>query len=164
MRRPRARAAVLVVAAVIAVGLAATAVAFWGGAVGGSVQTEIADPRPLVLGPGSPSAQLYPGGAASVAVIAANPNAYSVHVGSMTLDTSAGTGGFDVDPEHGGCDVSALGFAPQDHGGIGWSVPPRSGGIDGALPIDMTGALTMGADAANACQGAVFTVHLVAGE
>ena len=123
-------------------------------------ETRLADPLPLTLQPGAPSAQLYPGGSASVAAVLSNPNPYSVRVASMRLDTSRGTGGFDVDSEHGDCDLSSLSFTTQDGAGEGWNVPPKTGASDGSLPVNMAGALTMGAAAGNACQGAVFTVHL----
>lgn len=164
MNRPsitRPLAALIVVAALAA--LAAGALAFWTGGGAGSTQARVADPLPLALSPGTPQALLFPGGNVSVSTIATNPNPYVVNVPSLELDTSAGTGGFGVDAGHSGCAPSSLHFAAQSNDDDGWNVPPKSGDADGALPIDMAGALTMDAGAANACQGAVFTVHLVAG-
>ena len=43
----------------------------------------------------------------------------------------------------------------QTNGGAGWTVPGS-----GVLSVTLTGALAMGSGAANACQGATFTVHL----
>ena len=150
----------LVIGLFAAAAFAIGATAYWSGVGLGSTSTRLADTKSLVLSAGTPTAQLYPGGSASVSVVASNPNPYVVHIGSLVLDTSAGTGGFDVDVLHSSCAVGPLGFTAQDHAGKGWSVPPKTGGTDGTLPIDMAASLTMSVGAANACQGAVFTVHL----
>jgi hypothetical protein len=163
MRRRLSRTRLVIIAAVLVLGLAAGAVAFWAGSGHGNAQTRVGDPLTLVLGPGVPTAQLAPGGSANVAVVATNPNPYTVHFATLGLDTGRGSGGFDVDAGHGGCNVATLAFVPQDNAGAGWTVPPRAGGTDGALPVNMADALTMSGSAANACQGAIFTVYLVAG-
>lgn len=115
------------------------------------------------LTPGSPSAGLYPGGQTSVVLTASNPNTTIVLIRSLALDTSQGTGGFSVDAGHSGCAVTALSFATQTNGGAGWSVPANNGIADGTLSITLTNALSMTSSAANACQGATFTVYLAAG-
>lgn len=164
MNRPsitRTLAALIAVATLAA--LAAGALAFWSGTGAGGAQARVADPLPLALSPGTPQALLIPGGNVSVSTIATNPNPYVAHVASLELDTSAGSNGFGVDAGHGGCAPSSLHVAAQDNGDAGWDVPPKAGAADGALPIDMEGALSMDAGAADACQGAAFTVHLVAG-
>ena len=148
---------------IAAAALSAAAVAYWSGTGSGATQTQLANTVALVLSPGTPSMQLFPGDDVSVSLIANNANPYTVRVGSLMLDTSAGTGGFDVDAGHAGCDVSTLRFVTQNNAGAGWTVPPKSGAVNGSLPIDIDDSLTMGADATNACQGAIFTVHLVAG-
>jgi hypothetical protein len=163
MRPKLTGAGLLVVGVVAALVLAGGAVAYWTGLGQGTTQTRLGDPKTLVLSAGTPTAQLYPGGPASVSAVAANPNPYVVHITSLDVDTGTGTGGFDVDAGHGGCDVASLSFAAQDNNGSGWAVPPKAGASDGLLPIDLTDALTMNENAKNACQGAVFTVHLVAG-
>jgi hypothetical protein len=163
MRRLRIGTRGLAVAVVITLAIAAGAVAYWTGAGSGNARTRVGDPLALALGPGTARALLFPGGDVSVSTIATNPNPYTVHVTSLALDTGAGTGGFDVDGAHSGCDLSSLRFTVQSNAGSGWTVPPRAGAVDGALPIDMDDALTMDASAANACQNAVFTIHLVAG-
>lgn len=143
-------------AAVLVLALAAGASAFWH--TGSGTATAIVQTGPVTLGPGSAGAGLTPGGSTDVEVVATNPNVYDASIASLVLDTSAGTNGFDVDPDHSACDTSVLHFAPQDNGGPGWSVPAND-----TLDIDMLGALTMDNDASNACQGATFTVHLMAG-
>lgn len=117
----------------------------------------------LSLSPGSPTAGLYPGGSTNVVTTATNSNASAVRIGSLLLDTSQGTGGFAVDAGHSGCSVAALGYTTQSNGGAGWSVPARVGITNGTLAITLSNALTMSASAASACQGATFTVYLVAG-
>jgi len=162
MRRALTGTRGVTLAILIAVTLSAGAVAYWTGIGFGSTDLRLADPKTLVLSAGSPNVDLYPGGSANVSVVASNANPYIVHIASLALDTGAGTGGFDVDAAHVGCDVTPLALKSQDNAGKGWTVPPRSGTVDGPLPIELVGALTMGASARNACQGAVFTVHLVA--
>jgi hypothetical protein len=162
--RPFTRRTIVIATTVALVALTSSALAYWGGAGSGSSQTQLGDPKPLVLSPGTSSAQLYPGDDASVAIVATNSNPYPVHIGSLSLDPSAGTGGFDVDGPHGTCGVSTLGFTSQGNGGHGWTVPPKAGATDGTLNIGLLNALTMGTGAANACQGATFTIHLVAGD
>ncbi len=155
------RTGALLVAIAIAAGLAAGAIAYWSANGSGSATTVLTDAQSLSFEPGSPTAQLYPGDDASVAIVATNSNPYFVHIGSLVLDTNDGEP-FEADAAHSGCDVSALSFTSQDNGGAGWHVPPQAGSTDGTLTIDMSSAMAMSATAASACQGATFTVHLEA--
>lgn len=148
--------------AVIAVIAGGTAFAYWGGTGRGNSSGTTGTAAPLALSPATPSAALYPGGSTDVALTAANPNGFSVHIGSLALDTGSGTGGFAVDAGHPGCATSTLVYATQTNG-TGWTVPAKAGAANGVLPITLPGALAMGLTAANACQGASFTVHLVVG-
>jgi hypothetical protein len=134
---------------------AGTATAFWAASGAGSGAAGTGTGRALTLSPATPTAQLYPGGQASVVLTAANPNVASVHIASLGLDTTQGTGGFAVDASHAGCVLTALSFATQTNSGAGWTVP-----ASGSLPITLTGSLSMTSTAANACQGATFTVYL----
>jgi len=152
--------AAVAIALLAVVALVGTASAYWGGEGDGRTQLRLGDAQALVLGPGVPSALLYPGGDSAVSVVATNANPYTVHVGTIHLDTSTGMGGFDVDAAHSTCDTSSIAFASQSNGGAGWTVPPRAGGTDGIRSIDLPDALSMSTTAADACQGAVFTVHL----
>jgi hypothetical protein len=160
VRRPAAKGplALLIVIAVLA-GTAAGAFAYWGGPGSGSATTVLADTQSLSFTPGTPTAELYPGDDASVAIIVSNPNPYFIQIGSIVLDTGGGPA-FAVDAAHSGCDISVLNFVPQDNEGAGWRIPPRAGTTDGTLAIDMAAAMRMSAAAANACQGATFTVAL----
>jgi hypothetical protein len=84
-----------------------------------------------------------------------NPNAATVRVGSLALDTSQGTNGFAVDAGHAGCNVNALSFVTQTNGGAGYTVPGT-----GSVSLTLPNAVSMASSAANACQGAAFTVYL----
>ena len=84
-----------------------------------------------------------------------NPNAAEIRVGSLALDTGQGNGGFAVDGAHSGCGLAPLSFVTQTNAGAGWTVP-----ASGVLSVTLTNALSMGTGAANACQGASFSVYL----
>ncbi len=92
-----------------------------------------------------------------------NPNLAEVSVRSLALDTSQGTSGYSVDAGHAGCNVTALSLATQNNGGAGWTIPKKVGAVNGTLSVTLTNALSMGAAASNACQGATFTVFVAAG-
>ena len=117
----------------------------------------------MTLSSGTPTAALYPGGTADVALSASNPNSSALRIKSLALDTSQGTGGFAVDAGHSSCSVAALQFTSQNNGGNGWTVPAKSGSTNGTLSIGLANAISMSTGAANACQGASFTVYLKAG-
>jgi len=160
-RRRLALLAVLLVLLSIPVG--GIAWSYWsaGGVGGGSGANRT--PTALSLSAGTPAAGVYPGGSTNVVLTATNSNTSIVKIGSLLLDTTQGTSGFAVDGSHSGCSVAALGFTTQNNGGAGWSVPAKVGAVNGTLSITLTSALTMTASAASACQGATFTVYLVAG-
>lgn len=98
-----------------------------------------------------------------MALTIGNPELSAVHVATLSLDTTQGTGGLAVSPGHSSCSLSALSYVTQSNGGAGWTVPAATGSVDGSLSLDLAGALSMTNAAANACQGASFTVYLVAG-
>lgn len=111
----------------------------------------------LTLTVGAPSGALYPGGSADVDSSVSNSNPFPVHVSSVTLDTSQGTNGFDVDAGHSGCNLSSLSFTTATNGGAGWDIPASS-----SVDVDAAGAIAMSSAANDSCQGATFTVHLTA--
>jgi ferric-dicitrate binding protein FerR (iron transport regulator) len=163
MRRPgRRQASMLLVAIAIAVAVAAAAFAFWRGSGNGEATTVLSNIQSITMQPGTQTAQLYPGGDSNVSVVLGNPNSTFIQVGSIVLDPSASQP-FAVDSNHSACRVSTLSFVAQDNGGAGWRIPPRAGSTDGSLLIDMPAAMKMSLAAANACQGATFTVQLKAG-
>jgi len=154
MRRKRV-AAVIVVAVLC---MAASAAAYFTTAGSGSGTAGLGSSRPVTIAAGStPSTPLVPGGDGDVTARISNPNPYAVHVGSLALDASQGTDGFDASPP--GCNLGdALAFTTQTNGGAGWEIP-----ANGTLDLDLAGSLRMTTDASNACQGARFTVYLGAG-
>jgi hypothetical protein len=156
-------AIVAAVVATIAAAVGTAAVAYWPATGPGTATAASTTVQTVTLTPGTPAAQLYPGGTADVVLTISNPNLFSVRIGSLALDPGQGTGGFAVDPAHQSCATSVLAFGAQTNGGAGWSAPAKSGAVDGALAVTLSNALTMSAAAASACQGASFTVYLVAG-
>jgi len=151
----------LLVALAVSIGGAANA--YWGGSGSGVGSATTGTALAVTLSPGAPAAELHPGGVTNVELTVSNPNAYPVQIGSLALDTGQGTAGFAVDAGHSGCDVSALSFTTDTNGGAGWTVPEKVGAVDGTLPVTLTNDLTMAEVAANACQGARYTVYLAAG-
>jgi hypothetical protein len=140
--------------------LALPAAGFWsfgGGAGTGGARTGA--PAPVVASPATADEPLFPTGAplGDVSLTLANPNPFSVRVPRLALDSTRGTGGFEVDAAHAGCDLSSLSFATQTNGGAGWSLPASE-----TIAVELDGALALAPTAADACQGATFTVHLVA--
>lgn len=108
----------------------------------------------LIVSGGTDTQSLLPTGTATgdVAATLVNGNSARVHVASLALDTSQGTGGFSSNAA-----PCALSFATQTNGGSGWTVP-----ANGSLTIDLVGSVTMGTSAASSCQGQNFTVYLKA--
>jgi hypothetical protein len=153
-----ARLGLFVVALIL--GTFGTAYGFWTAIGGGSGAAATAAPVPVTLSPATPTTELFPGGQSAVTLVVTNPNPFVVRIRELTLDPSEGTGGFAVDAGHAGCDVSTLSFTTQTSG---WNIPARVGIVDGSLSISLANALAMGSAAANACQGANFTVYLSAG-
>jgi hypothetical protein len=137
--------------------VAAVAAAYWRASGTGAGAASTRGTSALTIAPGSPTAQLYPGGQATVVLTLTNPNPSAVRIGSLALDTGQGTAGFAVDAGHSSCGLGALSFATQTNGGAGWTVP-----ASGTLPLSLTNSLSMTAAAANGCQGATFTVFLKA--
>jgi hypothetical protein len=160
MMRPGMRSRLLPtsVLVILALAVGGTAQAYWAGAGGGAGAGTTETIVALRLNPGTPAYALFPGGRTDVVLIVANPNASVARIGSLALDPGQGAGGFAVDGSHSGCDVSTLSFTNQTNGGAGWTVP-----ASGTLPVTLADALAMDTGAANACQGARFTVYLAAG-
>ncbi len=103
---------------------------------------------------GTATQSLLPTGSPTgdVAATLNNGNSSRVHVGSLSLDTSQGAGGFSSNAA--GC---ALSFTTQTNSGNGWTIS-----ANGSVAVDLTGSVTMGTGAASTCQGQSFTVYLTA--
>jgi hypothetical protein len=155
--RFKACALTFAVAAIVALLAAATTGAFWtvGGTGSGAASAEFV--ASVTLTPSTATSDLYPGRSGDVGVSIANGNTYQAFVGSLVLDTGRGTNGFSVDGGHSGCDVVALSFTTQSNGGTGWFVPAGS-----TLDLDLANAVSLDTGAASVCQGATFTVFLLA--
>jgi hypothetical protein len=135
----------------------AAALALSGGAV---ATASVASPDPLSIAAQTPTVNLlYPGGSGEVDATVSNPNPFPLRINSLVL----GSGGIGVDSAHSGCDTSALHFTSQSNGGAGWDVPARVGTTNGILDLQLTGSISMDTSAANACQGATFTISVATG-
>ena len=158
--RPTRRKGLIVgaVLALLTLGTITTASAYWHDGGSGSGSAATGTTQAVTLSPATATAQLYPGGQAAVELSITNPNPGSVRVGSLALEPAQGTGGFAVDGAHSGCVLSTLSFTTQTNTGAGWTVAGS-----GTLSVTLTNALSMTVAAANACQGASFTVYLAAG-
>jgi hypothetical protein len=143
--------------------LSGGAEAFWTGGGSGTGAGSTDTVQAVTLTPGTTSGGLTPGGSRDVVLTVSNPNLATVSVRSLALDTSQGTNGFSVDAGHPACSVSALSLATQSNGGSGWTVPKKVGSVNGTLSVTLPNALSLSLGAANACQGATFTVFLAAG-
>jgi hypothetical protein len=142
---------------------AGAALAYFKSAGSGTGSASAGTTQAVTLTAGTPSTQLYPGGQADVALTISNPNPVRVHIGSLSLNTGQGTGGFAVDGPHSTCGLSTLGYTTQTNSAAGWFIPPKVGATNGSLTVDLSGSLSMTTSAASACQGANFTVYLTAG-
>ncbi len=152
----------LIAAVVAALVVAGSALGYYTAPGSGRGSATVGSPQEVELSASTPTTQLYPGGTSDVKLTVRNPNAFQVKIGRLSLNTAQGTNGFSADAGHPGCDVSALSFTSalgtQNNGGSGWDVPASAP----AFPIDLVSAVTMSTSAANACQGASFTVYLQA--
>lgn len=148
----------LVLAALMAATMG-SAQAYWAGSGTGSASGSSGTQVPLVMSPGTPSTALRPAGESDVVLTISNPDTSPASLTSIALDTTQGAAGLSVDAAHSSCDTSAVTYATQTGA---WTVPARSGSVDGSLDVVLTDAIAMDVDAADACQGAELTVHLVA--
>jgi hypothetical protein len=161
--RPLVRVLLTSLLVVLAMAGGGVANALWSQSGNGPGSATTGTAVAVTLSPGTPAADLFPGGQANVVLTVSNPNASPLHIGSLSLDSGQGTDGFSVDVDHSGCGLATLSFTPQDNSGAGWSVPARVGDVNGTLPVTLTNALSMSLSASNACQGATTAVYLSAG-
>lgn len=155
------RTRLVVIATLMMIGFAfiGVASAYMVAAGGGTGSAGTGTTLPVTLTPAVPTSQVFPGGQSAVALNINNPNPGPVRIESLALDTSQGTGGFAVDGAHSGCSVAALSFATQTNGGAGWTAPG-----DASLSVTLPDALVLDLAAGNACQGASFTIYLMASQ
>ncbi len=158
----------LVVAMVVALGLAGAALAYYTSTGSGSGGAQVGDAQALLISSDvAPGTALFPGGSGDVTVRVENPNTFKIHINQIALDTARGEGnsGFDASPA--GCNLTsvppALTFSTQDNGANGWDVDPKVGSTNGFREFDFANSVHMNVNAVNACQGATFTVYLTVG-
>jgi hypothetical protein len=137
----------------------AAALGYWSAAGAGTTSVTLPQPLALSLSVGVPRDALSPGNSAGVALVVDNPNTIQQHITAFSLNSGSSTP-IAVDAAHSGCNVSALSFTTATNGGVGWVVPPKVGASDGTLQVVLANALAMSTAAANACQGAQFTIAL----
>jgi hypothetical protein len=109
----------------------AVAFAAWSTNGAGQASAQAGTASAVTLTAAAPSTVLYPGASAAVATTIGNPNPFPVHVSSIALDASQGTGGFSVDAAHSGCDLATTGtfssatevLLPGTLGGTTWTLP-----------------------------------------
>ena len=147
---------ITLVGATVVLLAASAALAYYtvGASATGSTDTQVETAQSITMTAVAVPSSLYPTGTAigDVRTSVYNPNAFSVKVGSIALDTSQGTNGFassEVAPAD-----CALSFTTQTNGGNGFDLPAS------VTNLDLNDSLTMGTGAAPACQGATFTVYL----
>ena len=118
--------------------LAGIAAAVWSAVGSGTGNGGSGTTVAVTLTPAAPTAALYPGGQADVVLTVTNSNIAPVRIGSLSSDTTRGTGGFSVDAGHAGCVLSTLTFTTQTNGTTGWTVPAKSGSVAGTLAVTLT--------------------------
>jgi hypothetical protein len=136
-----------VVSLVILLGIAGVVVAAWMIDGTGEGRAIAGEAQPLTLTAGTPTNLLYPSGTSNVATHVNNPNPFPVVVTSFTQDG-------DITSDTAGCDPTnhQVSFTTQTGE---WGI-----GANASISIELVDAVSMGADSADACQGAAFTIPL----
>jgi hypothetical protein len=150
------RLAIVIAALIAAAACAGTSWAYFASQGTGTGSATAASAQPVTLSPATPATGLYPGSSADVAFTVSNPNGGPVVIPSVALDTSQGSNGLGVDGSHTGCALSALTFTSTPGS---WTIPAHAS----AFAIDLPGSISLSPSAADACQGATFTVYLKVG-
>jgi hypothetical protein len=137
-----------IAAALVCLG-AGTAYAYFtsSGSGTGSASTGTMQTVTITATAGTPATPLLPDGTGDVVLQVDNPNDFAVTLVSVT-----GSGSITVDSEHSGCDPSVVTFTNQT--GLSIGVPANTTGYQ----VDLPGAAAMSSAAADACQGATFSI------
>ncbi len=99
---------------------------------------------------GTETTPLLPGGSGDVILNVTNPNPYAVTLVSVT-----GNGTISVDGSHPGCTTAGI-VTFSDQTGLTQTIP----GNGTTTAVDLPGAAHMALTAANACQGATFSIQV----
>jgi len=150
LRNRRTKAAAIGAAAVLA--FAAAGLAYFTATGSGSGPAYVGNAEGLTISSAAPLSELYPGGSSDLAATVHNPSPVAVHVHSFVL----GPDGITNDKP--GCGAGDVAFdGPVTNGGGDFVFPP------GDSALTLPNAISMSPSAADACQGATFTVSLEAG-
>ena len=149
MRKITKRFAVIGTTTALALG-GGLAWATWTASGSGSSAAQADTALPLTV-TSATTDKLFPGGGANVVLHVTNPNAYPVKFSSITKEATTITdaAGCTVANSKVTFDVPPGPASPED-----WTIPAGPGGTKDVV---LTNAAQMGADAADACQGATFT-------
>ena len=123
---------------------------FGTGAGSGSATTGTLQTVTVAAVSGTETTPLLPGGSGDVILNVTNPNPYSVTLVSVT-----GNGTISADGSHPGCVATGI-VTFSDQTGLTQNIPGN--GI--TTPVDLPGASHMALSAANACQGATFSIQV----
>ncbi|WP_052720983.1 hypothetical protein [Actinoplanes rectilineatus] len=152
MSKTTKRSVAVVTAAVVAVGGAGAAFAAWLLQGEGSASAASGQAAELVVTPNTTSTTaLVPGGTADVKFEVANPNTFPVAVTDITFS--------DFSSNKAGCGAGDIAFvdAALPAGATDLVVPAKTAGGNGTKTIEYAGSLRMLPNAADECQGAVFS-------
>jgi hypothetical protein len=153
-RRPhRSRKLLVAFVALLTLGLAAGAWAYFRstGSGSGQVSTGTLAGVSVAAVTGTPTTPLYPGATGDVILNIANSNTFSVKL----VDVSA-NGTITADTGHSGCTTTGVTFTNQT--ALNVTVPANSS----AFAVDLPGATSMSSASQSACQGATFTIQVKA--
>jgi hypothetical protein len=130
--------------------VAGVAFAAWlaDGTGSGSARARVAEALTTLDASASATPDLYPGGTGDLVLQIANPNPYPVVVSSVTGDG-------EITSDTSGCDATNHAVTFSDQSGLALAVP---GG--GSATHVLADAMAMGTSAADACQGATFSVPI----
>ena len=137
---------------IAALAFAAAGLAYFSATGSGSGSAHLFNLQGLAVSSAAPSSELYPGGSSDLAATVDNPNPTPVHVHSFVLGPSG------ITNDKPGCGAGDVAFdGPVTNGGDDFVFPP------GDSALTLPNAISMSPTAADACQGATFTVSLEAG-
>ena len=101
----------------------------------------------------STSGTLYPGATGETVLKVSNPNSFPVRVTAVALNGT--NADISADSGHAAC-TSAVTFSGAS--GLTIDVPAKTGGTNGSVQTTLPNTVTMSNSAADACQGATFTI------
>lgn len=141
----------VLIGASLALGAVAMAVAAWSTTGSGDANARAATVAQLTVGDasGTVSGDLYPGGTGALKLKLSNPNAFPLQITAVSLQSGGSIASSSSACNSGG---HAVTFTNQS----GLSVTLAAGATDEV--VTLAGSVAMGSAAANACQGATFTI------